>query len=90
MRRNFRTIKKSTVQLTSLLDLLFVMVFLSLVQQKEVIPTKKKTIAGWDFEVEWKDDSTSWLPLKEFKETNTVEVAEYTIVNRIDKKTAFD
>ena len=37
---------------------------------------KKKTTAGWDLEVEWKDNSTSWLPLKEVKETNAVEVAE--------------
>jgi len=37
-----RKSKKSTVQLTSLLDLLFVMVFLSLVQQKEIIPEKAK------------------------------------------------
>lgn len=45
MNRVFRKSKKSTVQLTSLLDLLFVMVFLSLVQQKEVIPTKKASVA---------------------------------------------
>ena len=26
---------------------------------------KKNTTAGWDLEVEWKDGSTSWLPLKD-------------------------
>jgi hypothetical protein len=32
--RNFKKCKKTTVQLTSLLDLLFVMIFVSLIQQK--------------------------------------------------------
>jgi hypothetical protein len=34
--------------------------------------TKKQTTAGWDLEVEWADGSTSWLPLKELKETNLI------------------
>ena len=34
--------------------------------------TKKQTTAGWDLEVEWADGSTSWLPLKELKETNSM------------------
>jgi hypothetical protein len=51
---------------------------------------KKKTTAGWDLEVEWKDGSTSWLPLKELKETNAVEVSEYAVANHIDDEPAFD
>ena len=51
---------------------------------------KKKTTAGWDLEVEWKDGSTSWIPLKELKETNSVEVANYAIDNKIDLEPAFD
>jgi hypothetical protein len=35
----------------------------------------KKATTGWDLEVEWKDGTTSWLPLKELKETNAVEVS---------------
>jgi len=31
---------------------------------------RKCTTTGWDIEVEWRDGSTSWLPLKEIKETN--------------------
>lgn len=41
MDRVYKKSKKTTVQLTSLLDLLFVMIFLSLIQQKQVVPTKK-------------------------------------------------
>jgi hypothetical protein len=37
----------------------------------------KKSTTGWDFEMEWKDGTTSWIPLKELKETNGVGVAEY-------------
>jgi hypothetical protein len=43
--------------------------------------SKKKTLAGWDLEVEWKDGSTSWIPLKEIKNTNPVETAEYSDAN---------
>ena len=42
MDRVYKKSKKTTVQLTSLLDLLFVMIFLSLIQQKQVVPVKKE------------------------------------------------
>eukprot|EP00934_Nitzschia_sp_Nitz4_P002319 Nitzschia sp. Nitz4//scaffold471_size5685//193//5616//NITZ4_009210-RA/size5685-processed-gene-0.1-mRNA-1//1//CDS//3329552692//2319//frame0 len=50
---------------------------------------QKKTTAGWDLEIEWKDGSTSWLTLKELKETNPIEVALYAVANRIDDEPAF-
>jgi DNA-directed RNA polymerase subunit L len=37
-----------------------------------------------------KDGSTSWIPLKELKETNPVEVALYAVDNQIDDEPAFD
>lgn len=43
MERVYKGPKKQAVQLTSLLDLLFVMIFVSLIQQKEVTPAKKET-----------------------------------------------
>ena len=39
--------------------------------------------------MEWCDE-TSWIPLKEIKETNDVDVAEYAKANQIDSKPAFD
>jgi hypothetical protein len=51
---------------------------------------KKKTTAGWDLEVEWRDGSTTWIPLKDIKATNMVEVAEYAVDNRINTEPAFD
>ena len=52
--------------------------------------TRKKTTTGWNLEVEWKDGTTSWLPLKEIKETNPVEVANYAISNQLDTEPAHE
>jgi hypothetical protein len=49
----------------------------------------KQTTKGWELLVEWKDGSTSWIPLKDIKDTNPVEVAEYAIANKIDQEPAF-
>jgi hypothetical protein len=49
----------------------------------------KRTTKGWELLVEWKDGSTSWIPLKDIKDTYPVEVAEYAIVNKIDHEPAF-
>jgi hypothetical protein len=43
--------------------------------------TMKTTTAGWNFTVEWKDGSTSWLQLKEVKESNSIEAAQYAKEN---------
>ena len=52
--------------------------------------TMKKSTSGWDFEVEWKDGSTSWLPMKDLKETNAVELAQYAKANRLLEEPAFE
>jgi Reverse transcriptase (RNA-dependent DNA polymerase) len=49
----------------------------------------KKSVVGWDMEIEWRDGTTSWLPLKEVKETNAVEVARYAKDNNIIDEPAF-
>ena len=49
----------------------------------------KKTTAGWKINVEFTDGVTAWLPLKDVKESNPIELAEYAILNRIDDKPAF-
>jgi hypothetical protein len=48
--------------------------------------SKKKTLAGWDFEIEWRDGTTSWIPLRSLKVTNPVEVAEYVMNNKLDEE----
>ena len=49
----------------------------------------RRTTKGWQLLVQWKDGSTSWTPLKDLKESNPVEVAEYAVANKIANKPAF-
>jgi hypothetical protein len=49
----------------------------------------KKTTRGWKLLCQWKDGSTSWVPLVELKDSNPVELAEYAVGNRIDQEPAF-
>ena len=38
---------------------------------------------------EWKDSSSSWIPLKDLKASNPVELSEYAAGNRLDVDPAF-
>ena len=49
----------------------------------------KVTTRGWELLVQWKDGSVSWEKLKNLKESNPVEVAEYAVANRIVEEPAF-
>jgi hypothetical protein len=49
----------------------------------------KITTRGWEFCVQWKDGSTSWVPLKLLKESNPVEVADYVNANGLMTEPAF-
>ena len=44
---------------------------------------------SWELLVEWKDGSTSWMKLKDLKESSPIEVAEYAVANRIVGGPAF-
>jgi hypothetical protein len=50
---------------------------------------RQKTTKGWKLCVEWKDGSTTWVPLSELKASNPVEVAEYAVANQIVEEPAF-
>ena len=49
----------------------------------------KKTTRGWKILVEFKDDTTAWMPLKDVKEASPTELAEYALNNKIDDEPAF-
>ena len=51
--------------------------------------TPKQTTRGWKLLVEWKDGSTDWIPLKDLKESNPVELAEYAVANKLLDEPAF-
>jgi hypothetical protein len=41
----------------------------------------KNTTKGWNLCVEWKDGTTTWEPLSALKESNPVEVVQYSVSN---------
>ena len=51
--------------------------------------TLRQTTVGWSMEILWKDHSTSWVALKDLKESNPIEVAEYAVANKLVEEPAF-
>ena len=49
----------------------------------------RKTTVGWSLLVRWKDQSESWVPLKDMKESHPVEVAEFAKARGIHEEPAF-
>ena len=49
----------------------------------------RKTTKGWMFLIRWKDESSNWIPLKDIKESNPIEVAEYAVAHKIIEEPAF-
>ena len=49
----------------------------------------KKTTQGWKLSVLWKDGTTTWIPLKDMKDSFPVEVAEYAANNKLLDEPAF-
>jgi hypothetical protein len=49
----------------------------------------RQTTKGSDFEVQWRDGTSQWIPLKELKESNPVDVAEYAVARGIADEPAF-
>ena len=52
--------------------------------KRPVITTK-----GWDIQVRWDDNSTSWLPLSTINESNPIQLAEYAVANDLIREPAF-
>ena len=53
--------------------------------------TKRRVITtkGWQLNVQWENGEQSWIPLKDIKESNPIEIAEYAINNKIHSEPAF-
>ena len=49
----------------------------------------RKTTKVWNFLCLCKNISTTWAPLKDLKESNPVDIAEYVLGNRISEESAF-
>ena len=50
---------------------------------------KRWTTKGWFLLVEWKDGGSNWVPLKDLKESNPIEVAEYAVANKLVHEPVF-
>ena len=45
--------------------------------------TMRKTTKGWFLCVRWKYDSISWVLLKDLEESNSLNVSEYAVANKL-------
>ena len=52
-------------------------------------PSEGKTTKGWDLCVKLSDGSTMWVPLKDLKEANPIETAEYARAVGLEDQPAF-
>ncbi|KAI2505807.1 Reverse transcriptase (RNA-dependent DNA polymerase) [Fragilaria crotonensis] len=53
------------------------------------VKRQKQTTRGWELLIQWKDGSTDWVALKDFKESYPVELAQYAVDRAIDDEPAF-
>lgn len=51
--------------------------------------TPKRTTAGWEICIKWKTGEIEWVSLKDIKDSNPIELAEYAVRNRISDEPAF-
>jgi hypothetical protein len=49
----------------------------------------RRTTQGWQLKVLWKNGTSSWEHLRNLKESNPVQVAEYAIANKLVEEAAF-
>jgi hypothetical protein len=50
---------------------------------------QRRTMKGWRFCIRWKDLSITWVDLKDLKESNPVDVAEYAVAHKLVLEPAF-
>jgi hypothetical protein len=49
----------------------------------------QQTTKGWQLCVRWNDESTSWVALKDLKDSDPIKVAEYAVNMKIASEPAF-
>ena len=59
------------------------------VTTRQGVKKPMKTTQGWKLLVQWADDTESWIPLKDMKESHPVEVSEFAMARGIDGEPAF-
>jgi hypothetical protein len=56
---------------------------------RDGVQRPRRTTKGWKLLVSWEDGTSSWVPLKDLKESHPVQVAEYALANKILEEPAF-
>ena len=56
---------------------------------KNGVKRRRQTTVGWEILCEWKDGSSTWVALKDLKESYPVQLAEYAIARKISDLPAF-
>ena len=46
----------------------------------------RRSTVGWQICIQWRDGSTSWQALKDLKDSHPVEIAEYSVAQKINHK----
>ena len=49
----------------------------------------KRTTAGWEICIEWKNGSTSWESLANIKNSYPIQLADYAVLNKVNEEPAF-
>ena len=44
-----------------------------------------QTTKGWKFLVQWKVGESKWVPLKDLKKSNPIELAEYVLSKKLEE-----
>ena len=63
------------------IDLSAIRIINGFIRSKNGNQVLKKTTRGWKLLVECKDGTVDWLALKDLKESNPIELAEYPLAN---------
>ena len=48
------------------------------------VKRRRKTTAGWKILIRWKDDTETWILLKDWNESRRIETKEFARVRRVD------
>jgi hypothetical protein len=51
---------------------------------------KTRSTIGWHLCCQWRDNSTSWIDLKDLKESHPVQTAEYAKIAGLDHEPVFN
>ena len=58
-------------------------------QAREDVGVPIRTTKGWEILLQWKNGEVTWVPMKDVKNSNPIELAEYVANNGLENELAF-